>query len=73
MSETNTVKKPKPTDNSNNSYVKTFRHGAIAANVFCRTAPVDWSTSTSVFLVRGKQAPTRKGIPRGSLPRIVMP
>lgn len=39
MSETNTVKKLKPTNNSSNTYVRTFRHGAIAANVFCRTAP----------------------------------
>jgi len=52
MSETNPIKKTKSTDNSNNSYVRTFRHGAIAANVFCRTAPggleyLDFSLSRS--------------------------
>ena len=52
MSETNTVKKTKPAENPNNSYVKTYRHGAIAANVFCRTAPggleyLDFSLSRS--------------------------
>ena len=52
MSETDAIKKTKPTDKSNNNYVKTFRHGAIAANVFCRTAPggleyLDFSLSRS--------------------------
>lgn len=39
MTETNAVKKSRPANQSSNSYVKTFRQGAVAANVFCRTAP----------------------------------
>jgi hypothetical protein len=51
-SETNSVKKVKPVSSSSNNYVRTFRHGAIAANVFCRTAPggleyLDFSISRS--------------------------
>ena len=46
------TKKTRPANNNSDSYVKTFRQGAIAANVFCRTAPggleyLDFSLSRS--------------------------
>ena len=59
MSESNGSEKKKK-NNKTNNYVKTCRHGAVAANVFCRTAPggfeyLDFSLSRAWKAPNGKE------------------
>ena len=58
MTESNGSAKKK--SKTNNNYVRTFRHGAVAANVFKRTAPggfeyLDFSISRAWKIPNGKE------------------
>ena len=58
MTESNGSAKKK--SKTNNNYVRTFRHGAVASNVFKRTAPggfeyLDFSISRAWKIPNGKE------------------